>query len=117
MYTGSLAYLLVTWILSAVALYVTSAIVPGFKLKNFTSALLTAAVLGIVSWFLKPLLLFLTLPLNILTLGLFTIVVNAILLKISAWILKDFHIESWFSAIIGALILALVSTGLNYLFF
>lgn len=100
--------LLITWLLSAVCLYLTAAIVPGFKLQSFGASLWAVIVVGLFNMFLRPVLLFLTLPINILTLGLFTFVVNAIILKIAAKILKGFDIDGWIPAIIGAVVLAII---------
>lgn len=102
------------WFVSAVALMVTAYVVPGFRVKSFGSALVAALVIGIVNLFVFPILAFLTLPINILTLGLFTFVIDGVILKIAAAILKDFDITSWVSAIFGAFILALVGTFLHY---
>jgi putative membrane protein len=104
---------LIHWIVSAVALLLTAFLVPGFRIKNFSSALVAAIFIGIVNAVIGPFLLFITLPINLLTLGLFTFVVNGIVLKICAGLLKDFEISSWASAIFGAFILALVRTLLS----
>ena len=106
---------IVHWCVSALALMVTAYVVPGFKVKSFFAALIAALVIGLANLTIWPILFFLTLPLNILTLGLFTFVVNAIVLRICAGILKGFEISGWFSAIVGAVILAVVGTGLHYL--
>ena len=110
----NLLYMLLHWVISATALLITSYVVPGFKVKNFKSALIACVVIGLANVFIRPLLLFLTLPLNIITLGLFTFVVNAIVLRICAGILRDFDIKGWTSAIIGAVVLAFVGTGLHF---
>lgn len=108
--------LLLTWLLSSTALFVTSRLVPGFVVQTFGSAFVASAVVGLFNMTLRPLLLLLTLPINILTLGLFTFVVNAIVLKAAAAILKDFDIKGWSPAIIGAVVLAGVNVLLNVLF-
>jgi putative membrane protein len=107
-------YFILHWIVSGMALMVTAYLVRGFKVANFGSALITAIAIGLASVLIRPFLLFLALPLNILTLGLFTFVVDGVVLKLCAALLPGFNIESWGSAIFGALILALVSTGLHY---
>jgi len=111
---GSVFTVLLQWLVSALALMITAFVVPGFQVRNFSAALVAAVIIGLANIVIRPFLLFLTLPLNILTLGLFTFVVNGIVLKICAAILRDFNITSWFSAIFGAFILALVSAGLHY---
>ena len=104
-------------VVSALSLMLTAYLVPGFKVAGFTSALITAVVIGIANVVIWPILIFLTLPLNILTLGLFTFVVNGALLKICAAVLPGFEIKSWGAAIFGAVVLAVVSMGLHYLLF
>lgn len=108
--------LLIVWLLSALFLYLTAAIVPGFVIRSFPSALLAAVVVGFFNMILKPLLLFLTLPLNILTLGLFTFVVQAIILRISAAFLSGFDIKGWFPAILGAFVLSLIQALVYFIF-
>ena len=97
-----------TWLALGLALLVTAKIVPGIVVRSFSSSLIAVAVVGLFNAILRPLLLFLTLPLNILTLGLFTFVVNAIILRLAAGLLKGFDISGWIPAIAGAVILTLV---------
>jgi putative membrane protein len=92
--------LLLVWILSALAIFLTSKLVKGFEVKSFGSAMIASLVVGFLNMVLRPLLLLLTLPLNILTLGLFTFVVNAIVLRIAAGVLKNFEIKEWGPAIL-----------------
>ncbi len=101
--------LLLVWILSAAALLLTSYLVKGFEVKSFGSAMFASLVVGLLNMVLRPLLLILTLPVNILTLGLFTFVVNAIVLRMAAGLLKNFNITGWIPAIFGAVILALIN--------
>ena len=101
--------LLLTWILSSAAIFLTSKIVDDFTVTDFKSAFVISAVVGLLNMTLRPVLLLLTLPVNIISLGLFTFVVNAIVLKIAARLLKSFSIKGWVPAIIGAVVLALVN--------
>ena len=110
----NLLAILLHWVVSAAALLLTSYVVPGIKVKNFKAALVACIVIGLANAFIRPLLLFLTLPLNILTLGFFTFVVNAIILRLCAGVLRDFEIKGWFSALIGAVVLSFVGAGLHY---
>src|SRR5688572_23591835 len=91
------------WVVSAAALIITAYVVPGFKISNFSSAFITAVSIGVANAFLRPFFLFLALPFNILTLGLFTFVVDGIILKLCAWLVPGFEITSWISAIFGAI--------------
>ncbi len=106
---------LLYWIVSGAALAITAGIVPGFRLKSFKSALVASLVIGLANIFIRPVLILLTFPLTILTLGLFIFVVDAIVLRLSAAMLEDFEISNWFSAIIGAVILAIMSSVLHLL--
>jgi putative membrane protein len=105
-------HLLLVWIVSALALMITAYVVPGFKIHSFGSAMWASVIVGLLNMLIRPILLFLTLPINFLTLGLFTFVVNAIVLRMAAGLLKGFDIDGWGSAIVGAVVLVLV----NYLF-
>ncbi len=100
-------------VLNAVALLVTAYIVPGFHVADFTSAVLAAIVLGVVNTFIKPVLSFITTPLTIVTLGLFAFVVNAVVLFIVAAVVKGLTIDGWVPAILGAVVLSVVSTVLT----
>lgn len=105
--------ILIALVLNAVALLATAYIVPGFHVQNFTTALLAAIVLGVVNTFIKPILSFVTAPLTLVTLGLFSFVVNAVVLFIVASIVKGLTIDGWLPAILGAIVLSVVSTILN----
>lgn len=100
--------LLLIWLLTAVALLLTAYLVPGFEVRNFGAALIAALVVGLINAILRPILLLLTLPINLLTLGLFTFVINAALLKLAAALVPDFRIDGCISAILGAVVLTLV---------
>lgn len=108
---------LVHWLVSGLALLGTSYLVPGFRIRDFGSALIAALVIGLINALIRPLLIFLTLPINILTLGLFTFVVDGFVLKVTAAILKGFEIRGWFSAIFGALVLAIIGGMLHFLIY
>ena len=101
--------LLIVWLASAIALIVTAYIVPGFEIRNFAAALLAALVLGLANAVLWPILLILTLPITVLTLGLFSFVISAALLKLTAAVVRDLRIDGWGPAILGAIVLAVVN--------
>ncbi|MBI2600042.1 phage holin family protein [Candidatus Daviesbacteria bacterium] len=105
--------LVLALLLNTAALLITAYIVPGFKVDNFTTALLAAIALGVVNTFIKPIISLITLPLSIVTLGLFVFVVNAIMLFIVAAVVKGLTIDGWLPAILGAIVLSVVSTVLN----
>lgn len=104
----------IRWLVNAVALYVTTLIVPGVKVPNFGAALLAALVLGIVNAVIRPIALILTLPFNILTLGLFTFVVNAGMLYLVSTV-TALRLDSFWAAFLGAIVLSIVSTVLTHL--
>lgn len=97
------------WLLSAVAVMVAAYILPGIAIGGFFSALVVALVLGIVNAFLKPLLLLVTLPLNILTLGLFTFVINALLIELTSVVVPGFAVANFGWALLFGLVLSVVN--------
>jgi putative membrane protein len=107
--------LLVRWLISTVALLIVAQVVPGFQVRGFTSALIAAAVIGLVNATLGIVIKVLTFPLTILTLGLFLIIVNAAMLKVAAYFVPGFHISGWLPAILGAIVLSLVSGLLHWI--
>lgn len=109
--------ILINWLLSALIILLTSQIVPGFKVDTFTTALLVAFVLGIVNAIIKPILIILTLPINILTLGLFTFVINAALILLVDRIVPGFKVEGFTPALIAAFILWLINIAIHILAF
>lgn len=102
--------LLLVWLINSVAIYATAAILPGIVVKNFTTALLAAIVLGLLNAILKPILSFFSIPLIFLTLGLFSLVINAVVLWISAGFLDGFEIRGFWWAMLGAIIISILSS-------
>lgn len=102
-------------LLSGIAVYITSNILPGVSVENFTSALIAAIILGIVNGVIKPFLLILTLPITILTLGLFTFIINAFMVLIVDAIVPGFEVSSFFLALVFSLVLSLINSFLHSL--
>ena len=100
--------LLFRWLLSAVALILVGKFVPGFSVHNFPAALIAALIIGLLNATLGLLLKLITLPLGILTLGLFFLVINAIMLEVASAIVPGFHVASFGAAFIGAVCLAVL---------
>jgi len=98
-----------------VAIYLAADLVTGIHISGPGGALLAAAVLGLLNALLRPLLLLLTLPLNLLTFGLFTIVVNALLLMMASGLAAGFRIDGFGAALLGAVLIGVVSGLLNLL--
>ncbi len=105
--------LLVRWLLLTISIIVTSYLVDGIHVASFFSAFFAAAVLGILNALFRPILIVITLPINILTLGLFTFVINALLLKMASGVVPGFYVQGFWSAVFGSLIISLVSWMLN----
>lgn len=110
--------LFVRWVINALALYVAVNIIPGIHFdKGGVELLVVAALFGIVNSALRPILTVLTCPLVVLTLGLFTFVINALLLLLTAWLSKQFdlglHIDGFGAAFVGGLLIGIVSLVLS----
>lgn len=101
--------LLLRWLLNALTLLAIAYYLPGVAVSGFYAALITALVLGLVNAVIRPILVLLTLPINILTLGLFTLVINGLLFWFVSTIVKGFTVAGFWPAFFGALILSIVS--------
>jgi len=97
------------WLILTVAIIVTAYLSSGIHVSGFFSAFFAAAILGILNAFFRPLLLLLTLPLNILTLGLFTFVINAIMLMMASGMISGFEVHGFWSAVFGSLLISIIS--------
>ena len=104
--------LLVNLIVSTLAVIISAYILPGVKVDGFLTAVVVAVILGVVNMFIKPVLIFLTLPLTILTLGLFTFVINALLILLVSNIVPGFKVDGFLWALIFSLVLSVVSSFL-----
>src|SRR5438105_14154980 len=102
-------YLLLRWLINTVALFLLVQFVPGFHADSWVTLAVAALVLGLLNAIVKPILFFLTLPLTIITLGLFLIVLNGIILELTAWLVPGFRIDSFVWACVGAIVLGLIS--------
>lgn len=107
--------LLLHWILSALALLIVSRVVPGFVLTGFVAALIAAVVIGLINATLGLVLKVVTFPLTILTLGIFWLIINALMLELASAVVPGFRIASFAAAFIGAIVLALVNMVFRWL--
>lgn len=107
-------HFILRWLVSGLAVLITSKIIPGFKIESFAAACFAVVIIGLANAILWPVLFVFTLPINVLTLGLFTFVLNGAVLKICAVFVPGFIIDSWFSAILGSIVLSLVGMALHY---
>ncbi len=103
-------------VMIAILLLLVQKLVPGIEVDGFGNALLAGLALGIINALLKPVLLILTLPITILTLGLFLLVINALLLRLAAAIVPGFRVAGFGAAFWGALLLSIFSFGLTLIF-
>jgi putative membrane protein len=107
--------LLLRWIINAVTLLLISHLLPSIHIAGFGSALITALILGFVNAFIRPILIIITLPINILTLGLFTFVINGLLFWFVAAFIKGFDVGGFWSAFFGALAYSAISSLISML--
>jgi putative membrane protein len=112
---GGVLRILINWILSALAVWVVAQFVPGFHVSGVTAALIAALVIGLVNATLGALLKLLTLPLTILTLGIFWFVINALMLELASKLVPGFRIDTFLAAFEGAIVLSLVNMLLRWL--
>ncbi len=108
--------LLLHWILSAVAVWIVAHIVPGISVSGPVAALIAAFAIGLINATLGLLLKIVTFPLTLLTLGLFWFVINALMLELAAALVPGFQVRGFVAALIGAVMLSLVSSVLQWLF-
>ena len=104
---------LIQWVVSGAAIIITAYLLPGVTLEGFFAALVTALVLGLINAILRPILILFTLPLNILTLGLFTLVINALLVMLAATIVPGFKVDGFWWALLFGVVLAIVNFALS----
>lgn len=105
--------ILVRWLITTFAIIVSAYILPGITVVGLSTALLAALVLGLINVFLKPILIILTLPINIITLGLFTFVINAALVLLTARLVPGFEVDGFWWALLFSLIVSIVTAGLH----
>jgi putative membrane protein len=109
--------LIVIWILNALALLTVAYVLPGITVDGFTSALIAALVLGLINTLLRPLLILLTLPVTVVTLGLFILVINGLLFWFAGSVLKGFEVSGFWTGVLGALLYSIFSSVLAMLIF
>jgi putative membrane protein len=107
--------LLLIWLINALSLLAVPYILPSVSVGSFYVALVTALVLGLVNTLIRPLLVLVTLPINILTLGLFTLVINGFLFWFVASFVEGFHVAGFWSAFWGAIVYSLISSLASWL--
>jgi putative membrane protein len=107
--------MLIHWVLTALAIWIVSRVIPGFSVNGPIAALIAAVVIGFVNATLGLFLKIVTFPLTVLTLGLFWLVINAVMIKVAAAIVPGFHVDTFGAAFWGAIVLSLVNMALKWL--
>jgi putative membrane protein len=108
--------LLLRWLLSALALLAVAYLYPGVRVESFFAAVIAALVLGLVNALVRPILILLTLPVTIITLGLFLFVINAGLFWFVAQVVKGFSVDGFLSALVGSILYSLVTLLVSWVF-
>src|SRR5512144_1828984 len=104
---------LIKWIVNSTALLIVAHVVSGVTLDNWLTVFVAALVLGFLNAFLRPVLIFLTLPVSVLSLGLFTLFINAFLFYLAAHLVRGFHVTGYWQAFVAAFVFSVVSFLLN----
>ncbi len=107
--------LILRWVVYSLLVIFTAWLVPGISVENFLTAMLVCLVIALINIFIRPLLEFISLPVTFLTLGLFSLVINAALLMLAGFITPGFQVEGFLSALIGSIVLSLFGWLINRL--
>jgi putative membrane protein len=107
--------LLLTWVLSAIAVWIVAQIVPGFSVRGPVAALIAALAIGFINATIGLVLKIVTFPLTLITLGLFWFVINALMLELASALVPGFHVRGFGAAFIGAILLSIVNLLLKWL--
>lgn len=108
-------YLLIQWVISAASLLIVSYIIPGFVVEGIGTALIAAVIIGSINATIGLFLKIITLPLSILTFGIFLLIINALMLMLASSVAPGFHVAGFWTAFFGAVVLAIVSMILRHL--
>ena len=106
---------IIRWLVNAVGLLIVSKIMQSIEIDGILTAVVAAAVIGLINIFMRPLLIILTLPINILSLGLFTLVINGLIFYFVGSIVEGFHVSGFLAAFLGALILSIINVLATFL--
>ena len=107
--------LITRWFINALAILATAYLVQGIRVEGFMAALIAALILGIVNAIIRPIAILLTLPVNFVTLGLFTFVINGLMLWLAGSIVRGFYVRSLWAGIIGSVVVSIISYIINSL--
>ncbi len=109
--------ILISWIIGTITILIVAYVVPGVRVTGLPSAIMAAAILGILNALVKPILVLLTLPLTILTLGLFLFIINALVFLLAGSVFQGFKVDSFGAALLASLLVSIVSFILNRMVF
>ena len=101
--------LLIRWILYAAGLVFTAWIIPGIEINTFWTAMFACVIIALINTFIKPVLNLITLPINIITIGLFSLILNALLFMLAGWITTGVEIDGFLSALLGSVVFSVCS--------
>ncbi len=101
--------MLIKWVFFALALMLTAWLIPGISVSSIWAAMLACVIIAVINIFVKPVLQLLTLPINIVTIGLFTLVINALLFMFAGWIAPGLEVDGFLSALFGSVVFSLLS--------
>ena len=104
---------LIRWVCYALALIFTAWIIPGIEVSSFLTAMFACVIIALINSFIKPVLELITLPINILTIGLFSFVLNALLFMLAGWLTPGLEVEGFLSALVGSIVFSLISLGIS----
>lgn len=107
--------ILISWFVATISILVVAEIVPGIRVAGLGSAIVAAAILGLLNALVKPILIILTLPLTIVTLGLFLFVLNALMFQFAGMFISGFQVDSFWAALLGSIVVSIISYVLHSL--
>lgn len=105
--------MILKWLVFALIIMFVGWIIPGFDVQNIWAALIAVVVIALINTFIKPLILLLTLPINILTLGIFTLVINALLFMFAAYLVPGINVDGFWSALLASILISVFSIWLS----
>lgn len=105
--------ILVRWICFALALIFTAWLIPGIEVSSIWAAMLACVIIALINAFIKPVIQLVTLPINILTIGIFSLIINALLFMLAGWITPGLEVEGFLSALLGSIVFSLLSLGIS----
>lgn len=108
-----MVYTILRWLLYSLVILFIAWLIPGISVSGIQSALIAIVIIGLINAILKPLVYLIALPINLLTLGLFSLVINALLFMLAGYLTPGFSVEGFWSALLGSLILSALSIPIN----